>query len=224
MNQLISEAVLMDNMEYMAKFPDKFFDLAIVDPPYRDINQPTKHMRQKVNGKMNNFGYKPKQRFFNELKRVSKNQIIWGGNNFFSLLGDTNCFIFWYKQNPMDNYSDGELAWTSFNTPARCFNFIYYGNHEGKTINNNKYHPTQKPIALYTWLLQNYANPNDKILDTHLGSGSSRIAAYDLGFDFYSCELDKDYFYAQEKRFAKHIAQQKIFAPERELSTQTTLL
>lgn len=213
-----------NNIEFMAQFPDKFFDLAIVDPPYRDTNQPTKSMREKLNGKMKDFGLKPDINYFNELRRVSKNQIVWGGNNFVDILGNTNCFIFWYKQNPMPNYSDGELAWTSFSKVAKCFNYAYHGNHMGNTIIKDKIHPTQKPKALYTWLLNNYAIKGQSILDTHLGSGSSRIAAYDLGFDFYACELDQDYFNAQEKRFATHIAQQKLFTPVQHLATQTTLL
>ena len=103
-----------DNMELMARYEDNYFDLAIIDPPYRDRNQPTKEMRNKLNGKMKNFGCKPKQEFFKELFRVSKNQIIWGANNFLENLYSSNCFLFWYKNNPMPNYSDGELAWTSF--------------------------------------------------------------------------------------------------------------
>lgn len=213
-----------DNMLMMSRYPDKFFDLAVVDPPYREINQPTKHMRQKPNGKMLNFGSKPDIVFFNELKRVSKNQIIWGGNNFFSLLGNTNCFIFWYKQNPMKNYSDGELAWTSFKSPARCFNFMYHGNHEGNTINNNKIHPTQKPVALYNFLYKEFASKGDKIIDTHLGSGSSRISAYDLGFDFWGCELDITHFAAQEKRFETHLRQPKLIIPEKQIIEQPKLL
>lgn len=203
-----SEVFNMDCMEGMAQYPDNYFDLAIVDPPYRDKNQPTKEMRNKINGKMKNFGLKPKEQFFTELWRISKNQIVWGANNFFDILPNTNCFLFWYKRNPMPNYSDGELAWTSFNKVAKCIPIDHFGSH---TADNDKIHPTQKPVKLYEWLLMNYAKEGDKILDTHLGSGSSRIACHNLGFDFVGYELDKDYFEAMEKRYQNHIAQQRLF-------------
>jgi site-specific DNA-methyltransferase (adenine-specific) len=120
-------------------------------------------------------------------------------------------FIFWYKHQPVENYSKGELAWTSFDRPANCFNYRYYGNIEGNTSAKEKIHPTQKPISLYEWLLTNYANEGDKILDTHLGSGSSRIATHRLGFDFVAFELDKEYYEAQEKRYKNEIAQLTLF-------------
>jgi site-specific DNA-methyltransferase (adenine-specific) len=117
-------------------------------------------------------------------------------------------FIFWYKKQPVKNWASGEMAWTSFDRPARCFEYTYYGN---INADPDRFHPTQKPISLYRWVLQNYANADDKILDTHLGSGSSRIAAYDLGFDFYGWEIDKDYFEAMQKRFSTHISQLNLF-------------
>lgn len=197
------DLILSDCMPGMHNTPDKFYDLAIVDPPYRDAkdNAPTKDMREK-SGNMFNWNNKPKEYYFQELMRVSKNQIIWGGNNFIDHLYSTNCFIFWYKQNPMDNYSDGELAWTSFNSVAKCVNIPYFG-----TLNADKYgkiHPTQKPEKLYRWLLKNYAKPGDKILDTHLGSGSIAIACYDMGYDLTGYEIDQDYYNAAVKRLENH--------------------
>jgi len=205
MNSIVTNE---DCMELMARYPDKYFDLAIVDPPYRDENQPTKEMRDKIGGKMIDFGKKPTKEYFNELFRISKHQIIWGANNFIENLYSTNCFLFWYKRNPMENYSDGELAWTSFNKVARCIPIDHYGSNTRDKI---KTHPTQKPVALYKWLLDKYAKQGDKILDTHLGSGSSRIAAYSMGFDFVGCELDKEYFEAQEKRFNNFKSQLTLF-------------
>lgn len=210
-----------DNMAMMSRYPDKFFDLAVVDPPYGiDFGSFNRTNRDSTGVTVKANKYKqgnwdkgiPTDEYFNELIRVSKNQVIWGGNYF--PLPPTQCFIFWYKQNPVANFSDGELAWTSFNKPALCFDYRYFGNISGKSSAEEKHHPTQKPIALYDFVLKKLSKTGDKILDTHLGSGSSRIAAYDLGLDFYATELDSDYFDAQEKRFAKHIAQQKLFTPQ----------
>lgn len=198
----------MDCMEGMAQFPDKHFELAIVDPPYRNRNQPTKEMRDKLNGNMDSFGIKPTKEYFIELFRISKNQIIWGANNFIDNLYSTNCFLFWYKNNPMPNYSDGELAWTSFDSIAKCINIPHFGAH---TADKDKIHPTQKPIKLYEWLLMNYAKAGDKILDTHVGSGSSMIACHKMGFDFTGYELDKDYYDASIKRFKLVTSQQNLF-------------
>jgi site-specific DNA-methyltransferase (adenine-specific) len=209
-----------DNMAMMARYPDKFFDLAIVDPPYGisvNMNAGKRKNEKQKHAKKNWDNEAPTNIYFQELFRVSKNQIVWGGNCF--ILPVSYGWIFWDKQISGDvTFSHGELAWTSFNKSLK--KFVY-------RIQNAielRIHPTQKPTNLYNWILQNYATPGDKILDTHLGSGSSRIAAYDLGFDFYGCELDKDYFAAQEKRFATHIAQQKLFAPVQAVHTQTTLL
>ena len=203
---------LIDCMEFMRDIPDKYYELAIVDPPYRDKNQPTKEMRNKIGGKMKNFGGKPTQEYFNELFRISKNQIIWGANNFIECLYSTNCFLFWYKRNPMKNYSDGEMAWTSFDSVARCIPIDHFGAHTGDR--GYIIHPTQKPVALYKWLLKNYAKPNDKIFDSHVGSGSIRIACHDMGFDFTGCELDPDYWKAQEARYQNHAMQGDLFTPE----------
>lgn len=206
--QHLSTVYLMDCIAGMKQYPDKFFDLAVVDPPYRDKNQPTKEMRNKVNGKMKNFGLKPTELFFIELWRVSKNQIIWGANNFFEILPNTNCFLFWYKRNPMPNYSDGELAWTSFDKVAKCIPIDHFGAH---TADKDKVHPTQKPVKLYDWLFNEYAERGQRVLDTHLGSGSSRIAACKAGLPFIGFETDQEYFDLGNKRFFDFARQGSLF-------------
>lgn len=208
-----------DCLEAMRQMPDKAFDLAIVDPPFgwgdeMFLNRPTSAKRE------NKLGIKyehrvwndepPTPEYFAELRRVSVNQIIWGGNYFD--LPVSRGWIFWDKQFEFTHtFSAGELAWTSFDKILKKFTLSSKAETNGGI---DKIHINQKPVALYKWLLTNYAKPGDTILDTHLGSGSSRIAAYDLGFDFTGYELDKDYFEAQEKRFADHIAQPKLFTPE----------
>jgi site-specific DNA-methyltransferase (adenine-specific) len=193
-----------DNMELMARYPDKYFDLAIVDPPYGiDINS---------SGRLGHYGGKgkkwdaniPEESYFNELFRVSKNQIIWGGNYFY--LPPTRCFLIWDKQQPEDiSFASCEFAWTSLNESAKTF----YKRPQNADI--QRIHPTQKPVALYKWLLDKYAKPTDKILDTHLGSGSIAIACHDYGFDLTACELDKEYFDKAMERINNHTAQQKLF-------------
>lgn len=202
----ISEVYNEDCMIGMARYPDKFFDLAIVDPPYgiNISNNPVRQMHDKKGWDNST----PNEHYFKELLRVSSNQIIWGGNYF--NLPPSRGFIFWYKNQPVPNFADGEFAWTSFDKVARCFDYRYYGNIEGKSGASEKIHPTQKPVALYKWLIQNYAQPGDKILDTHMGSQSSRIAAYQMGFDYYGWEIDKDYFEAGNKRFKEQTAQLKL--------------
>ena len=145
----------------------------------------------------------PPQEYFTELFRISRNQIIWGGNYFD--LPPTRCFLIWRKLTISESFSMAmcEYAWTSFNDNAKLFEY--------QPQDPTRFHPTQKPVALYKWILNRYAKPGDKILDTHLGSGSSRIAAYDLGFDFVGYEIDKEYFDKQEERFAKHTAQTSLF-------------
>jgi site-specific DNA-methyltransferase (adenine-specific) len=206
-----------DNMELMARYPDNYFDLAIVDPPYGigfgDYERGGQGIKTKErytkNGKKKWDDSIPTKEYFKELQRVSKNQIIWGGN-YFHLI-PTQCFIFWYKQNPVENFSDGELAWTSFKKPALCFDYRYYGNLSGKTSAETKMHPTQKPIELYKFCLDKLAKPSDKILDTHLGSGSIAIACHDYGFELTACELDNEYYNAAIKRIKNHTAQLSIF-------------
>jgi site-specific DNA-methyltransferase (adenine-specific) len=198
-----------DNMVMMSRYPDKFFDLAVVDPPYGLGKKLTdgggKHLKFKNHKEIQNWDVKPNDEYFTELFRVSKNQIIWGGNYF--ELGPCRGFIIWDKQQPAPNFSACEFAWTSIDGVSKMFRYRMAG-----CFGEVKIHPTQKPVDLYKFLLHHFAVPGDKILDTHLGSQSSRIAAYDMGFDFYGCELDKDYFEAGCKRFNQHIAQLTIFA------------
>jgi site-specific DNA-methyltransferase (adenine-specific) len=195
-------------MELMARYPDKYFDLAIVDPPYGiGINESIGRRKGEKHS-----GYKkvkwdneiPTKDYFNELFRVSKNQIIWGGNYFLDYLNATPCFLMWDKGfSELVTFAQFELAWTSFKTSSKKFNHSH--------IQNDKQHPTQKPVALYKWLLHKYAKQGDKILDTHLGSGSIAIACHDYGFDLTACELDKEYFDKAMERLNNHMAQQKLF-------------
>jgi site-specific DNA-methyltransferase (adenine-specific) len=222
---MISEVYNSDSLAAMRLMPDNAFELAIVDPPYGIglagySTSPKRMFGKIVKCKGSNFAIKkwdavkPTESYFTELIRVSKNQIIWGGNYFTSCLFESKGWVYW-KKNTNGKFADGELAWTSFNTPLKEFNFTWNGLLQEDMANKEvRIHPTQKPVALYAWLLQNYAKPGDRILDTHLGSGSSRIAAHILGFDFTGYELDKDYFEAQEKRFAIHTAQASLFTPE----------
>lgn len=204
-NDPISEVYLMDCVAGMKEYPDKFFDLAICDPPYGI--QMSKQIGKKKGERGCKWGNKswddlpPDEHYFTELFRVSKNQIIWGGNYFD--LPPTRCYLIWDKVLRID-MADCEFAWTSFSSSARIFTFAR-SNIQGFR-NPNRFHPTEKPIALYEWLLKNYASKGDKILDTHLGSGSSRIAAKKMGFDFYGFEIDPDYFSASEKRFKEAIS------------------
>jgi site-specific DNA-methyltransferase (adenine-specific) len=196
----------MDCMEAMREMPDKAFELAIVDPPY-GIGISSNPVRQ-AHTKKDWDDSTPKQIYFSELMRVSKDQIIWGGN-YFNLPATQN-YIVWDKVQPEDfSLAMCEFAWCSIQRPAKIFK-------RSVLAERNKIHPTQKPVKLYEWLLTHYAKQGDKILDTHLGSGSSRIAAYNLGFDFVGYEIDTDYFKAQEERFNKHTAQVRLFdlAPE----------
>ena len=197
-------AINDDCMEIMATLPDKAFELAIVDPPY-GIGITESGRLKKYNANKTKWDeLTPSDEYFKELIRVSKNQIIWGGNYF--NLPPTRGFVIWDKRQPEDvSFASCEFAWSSFDVSARTF---YYSALQQTDM---RIHPTQKPIALYEWLLTHYAKQGDKILDTHLGSGSSRIAAYNLGFDFVGCEIDEDYFKAQEERFKAHTAQQSLF-------------
>lgn len=231
-----------DCMEAMKEFSDKFFDLAIVDPPYGG----GQHFNFRYGtGDLVYDSHKPDPAYFIEIRRISKNQIVWGGNYFTDCLPVNRCWISWSKSNPAPNFSDFELAWTSFDKVSSELRLESYGfNHADKRNGEKSIHPTQKPVALYKWLLSNYAtckychnlggyyedvagdggsrmwvsceecdcaNGAPKILDTHLGSGSSRIAADDMGFDFWGYEIDKDYFDASVKRFNDYKSQQKLF-------------
>jgi site-specific DNA-methyltransferase (adenine-specific) len=210
----VSEVHNIDCLEFMKQYPDKYFELAIVDPPYGiSVNMNAgrkKDTRSKKRAIKKWDNSTPDELYFNELFRVSKNQIIWGANHMIDKIKvNSQGWIFWDKCVAAGcSFSDGELAWTSFNQALKKA-VIPYSGFIG--MEDEKFHPTTKPIRLYKWLLSNYAKEGDKILDTHLGSGSSRIAAYIMGFDFYACEIDKDYYEAQEKRFKEQTAQQSLF-------------
>jgi site-specific DNA-methyltransferase (adenine-specific) len=207
-------------MDIMAQYPDKYFDLAVVDPPYGiGEDGASNHSRSK---KTKAKQYTPKNwdnsapliEYFTELIRVSKHQIIWGANHFVQNIPNANSssWIVWDKQNGENDFADCELAWTNHKAAVRKYVFRWAGMLQGNMKQKEvRIHPTQKPIALYDWIFKNYANPTDKILDTHLGSGSSRIAAHRAGLDFVGVELDKEYFDAQEKRFAEYVSQLKLF-------------
>jgi len=202
-----------DNMELMARYPDKYFDLAIVDPPY-GIDLANMNMgigKNKKSSKIQNRKWKPKDwdksvpktEYWNQLFRVSKNQIIWGGN-YFELPPCKN-YVIWDKEIPNGlSFADCEMAWTSFLNAPKIFR------HSAYLDKNNKFHPTQKPVALYKWILTKYAKEGDKILDTHLGSGSIAIACHDLEYDLTACELDKEYYDAAIKRINNHKKQLKL--------------
>ena len=214
------ELLNVDCMEYMKGVPDKYFDLAIVDPPYginfgkfNRTNKASNGERIKAN-KYKNGDWDssvPDTAYFNELKRISREQIIWGGNYYFDELGNSKGLICWYKHQPVDNFSDCEYAWVSFDRPAKVFDYPYYGNLEGNTKAEEKIHPTQKPVQLYQWLLKNYSKPEFKIFDSHLGSGSHAIACYNYNLSLTACEIDKDYYDLSVKRFKAHISQTKLF-------------
>lgn len=201
----------MDCLVGMKNYPDKYFELAIVDPPYNIASQQKRGVGSRIDasGKMNEWNNKkPDEAYFQELFRVSKQQIVWGANNF--SMPESEYFIVWDKSQTVKNFASAEYAWTNVKIPAKVFRYSIHQHNVDKGL---KIHPTMKPIKLYKWLLQNYAKPGDKILDTHLGSGSSRIAAYDMGFDFTGFEIDKDYYEAQEKRFQDFTKQLKMFSP-----------
>jgi site-specific DNA-methyltransferase (adenine-specific) len=203
-----------DNIELMARYPDKYFDLAIVDPPYglgvKNIICETGKWKRNIHNKNKNWDNEtPTKEYFNELKRVSKNQMIWGANHFIEDIPKANssCWLVWDKNNGDNFMSDCELCYTSFNTSVRKFK---YNHIQEFNLKIDKIHPTQKPIALYKWILDKYAKQGDKILDTHLGSGSIAIACHDYGFELTACELDKEYYDSSYKRFKNHISQQRI--------------
>jgi site-specific DNA-methyltransferase (adenine-specific) len=209
-----------DNMALMARYPDNYFDLAIVDPPYGIGEDGSKnHTRSKLAVAKNYKSFSgqdkepPSHEYFEELIRISKNQIIWGANHFISRIPfDSPCWIVWDKINGESDFADCELAYTSFKTSVRKLEWKWAGMLQQDMKNKeSRIHPTQKPVALYKWLLMNYAKPNDKILDTHLGSGSIAIACHDLEFDLTACELDTDYFNGALKRLENHKLQLKIF-------------
>ena len=215
------ELLNIDCMEYMATCKDKQFDLAIVDPPYgigedgrKTLSRcvPSKKWKNPIPKpyKLGNWdNNSPDKEYFDELRRISRNQIIWGSNYFISKIPyDSSCWVIWDKMNGNSDQADCEIAWTSFKTAIRKFEYLWSGfkmqNYE------NRIHPTQKPVQLYKWLLRNYAKQGDKIIDTHLGSGSSAIAAYDFGCDFVGCEIDKEYYESAKHRFETYKLQTKL--------------
>jgi site-specific DNA-methyltransferase (adenine-specific) len=207
-----------DNMELMKRYEDNYFDLAIVDPPY-GIDADKKNSAKKLQSKKSaglskDYGSQewdsaiPSDEYFIELKRVSKKQIVWGAN-FFNLQGG---MLYWHKQVTMPTYSQGELAWLSWLNKIDFVNIAWHGmiQHDMKN-KEHRIHPTQKPVKLYEWLLMNYAKEGDKILDTHLGSGSIAIACHNLGYELTACELDTEYYNNAIKRLKQHQAQQRLF-------------
>ena len=199
------------NMELMARYEDNHFDLAIVDPPYgigagsnKFINGTSKTVKNYYRD--NDWDVAPNKEYFIELQRVSKNQIIWGGNYFVEHLQNFKCFIFWDKTIHGNSYADGEMAWTSFDKVAR-----YYRKNIAQVTSEGRMHPTQKPITLYEFILMNFAEKGNKILDTHLGSGSIAIACHNLGYNLTACELDLEYYNAAMKRIKEHQSQLRIY-------------
>lgn len=199
-----------DCMEAMRKMPDRCFDLAVVDPPYGI--QVSHNMGRRKSDKKSDYkrvtwdDAPPPPEYFQELRRVSKNQVIWGANHFITMIpsADSHCWICWDKGFSDEvSFASFELAWTSFSQP--CKRLVL------SSVQVGRIHPTQKPIALYAWIFSKFAKLGDWILDTHLGSGSSRIAAHDAGLDFVGFEIDPDYFAAQGKRYEEHAAQVTLF-------------
>jgi len=212
------ELLNIDCMEYMATLPDKAFDLAVVDPPYgigADKKNSGLELKSRKSASLSkDYGKQrwdndiPTDKYFIELKRVSVNQIVWG-NNFFGLRGGA---IYWHKEVTMPTYSDGEIAYCSLINSVRFFRYAWHGMIQENMKNKEfRIHPTQKPVALYSWILRNYAKPGQRILDTHLGSGSSAIAAHYFGCDFVGCEIDVDYFNAAKERFDRETRQVAMF-------------
>jgi site-specific DNA-methyltransferase (adenine-specific) len=196
-----------DNMELMARYPDNYFELAIVDPPYGiDVKTRVFNDGKKWDSET------PKSEYWNELFRVSKNQIIWGANYFIEYLHSSKCFLIWDKKMTEKHMmSMAEMAWTSFNTKSLIFKQPPVGDRGFYNIDGTRIHPTQKSIDLYKWQLNHYAKEGDKILDTHLGSGSIAIACHDYKFSLTACELDEDYYNSAIKRIKQHTAQLRIY-------------
>ena len=228
---MMNEVKLIDCMEYMKTVPDKYYQLSIVDPPYGigfDRENTSMSAGERKDGTKRNMkswsnprptGYavkewdskRPGADYFNELMRVSKNQIVWGGNYFTDILPPSGGWVVWEKGVPDGmSLSQAELAWTQCLNSIKIARILWAGYKKAEQV--VRIHPTQKPVALYKWLLKNYAKPNDKIFDSHVGSGSIRIACHDMGFDFMGCELDPDYWKAQEERYKQHTMQGDLFS------------
>tara|TARA_R110000850_G_C9762940_1_gene446605 strand:+ start:37 stop:693 length:657 start_codon:yes stop_codon:yes gene_type:complete len=212
-----------DNMNLMSRYPDNYFDIAIVDPPYGIGEDGGKSESRCKSTGVKPSGFKkkgwdkssPNKEYFNLLKKKSKNQIIFGANHFLDklpFLVSSPCWIVWNKCNGANDFADCELAWTSFSTAVRLFSFRWHGMLQGDMKNKEqRIHPTQKPVVLYEWILNKYAKQGDKILDTHLGSGSIAIACHNLKFELTACELDKEYFDNANKRILQHKSQKRLF-------------
>ena len=215
-----------DNMELMKRYPDKYFSLCIIDPPYGIGEDGSKnHSRGKMAKSKNYKAFagndlkSPDKEFFNELLRISKNQIIFGANHFISKIPfDSSCWIVWDKENGETDFADCELAWTSFNTAVRKFKWKWQGMLQENMKNKElRIHPTQKPVALYAWILKNYAKQGDKIIDTHFGSGSIACAVHEansidkMDLSLVACELDKDYFESSIQRVKEALQTQSLF-------------
>lgn len=212
----------MDCMQGMKEFPDKFFDIAIVDPPYGGITQGGYMRNQMGGGIARNKTYnlalweqgKPPKEYFDELKRVSKNQIIWGGNYFTTLIGhDSQCWVAWDKERPEEiSFTSVELAYTSFDRASEIFHYKWNGMLQGDMKNKEfKIHPTQKPVRLYEWLVNKFCNPDDIILDTHVGSASSLIAYHRTNHKYIGFEIDPNYYAAAKRRLDDETAQISMF-------------
>lgn len=211
-----------DCMEYLSTLPDNAFDLAVCDPPYgikqdgyRENNR-SKLATSKNYHKALWSQKPPSPEYFTELRRVSRNQIIWGGNHLADLIGKKSpCWLVW-KKFTTGNFADCELAYTSFDTAVRLFEYpwngMIQGFHGSKSKNEERIHPTQKPIALYEWIYANYAQPSQRILDTHMGSGSSVIAALNIGFEIVACELEQVHFTDAIERISRSQQQERLFA------------
>jgi site-specific DNA-methyltransferase (adenine-specific) len=210
---LVSEVYLMDCIFLMKHYPDKYFDLAVVDPPYGNNLSGGRSSKNGWNNKIDwdkcNNGWNltiPTPEYFAELQRVSKNQIVWGGNYFANMLPNSECWLIWDKGQRDFSLADGEMAWTSFDKAMRIHTI-----HRAVANQENKMHPTQKPIKLYDWIFSKYATEGMKILDTHLGSGSSRISANKAKLHFVGCEIDEEYFNKQNKRYEEFVSQARLW-------------
>jgi site-specific DNA-methyltransferase (adenine-specific) len=211
---------LMDCMEYMAGCKDKEFDLAIVDPPYgigedgsRNASRGKLAIAQDYKPYSGNDKTPPPPEYFAELFRVAKNQIMWGANHYVDLIGRRSpCWIVWDKENGGNDFADCELAYTSFDSAVRKYKFQWKGMLQGDMKNKEaRIHPNQKPVKLYEWLLTNYAKPGQRILDTHLGSGSSAIACNNMGYEIVGMEIDEDYYNSACERITQAQKQIRLF-------------
>lgn len=210
---------LADCMDLMREYPDNHFDLAVVDPPYgigEDGGKCRTRGSKKTNGESKGWdAERPRPQYFQELLRISNNQIIWGGNYFADMLPPSRCWIYWQKDMGGD-FADGELAWTSFDRVLKQY--------RKRSETHGRIHPTQKPVSLYDWVLANYAKPEMRVLDTHLGSGSIAIAAHYAGIHLTACEIDPDYYAAACQRIERETSQADMFQPSPSIHTQEILI